>query len=135
MLVEEGCAMEHRLDPNKRQADWPSYAAKYTNGTMIFTYVELYKQNSAPVHKWIKFLIGEANPYPTPQYEEVEWTYFVKGELVRDGWRRFDISLVKATEETWGRYGWSYLGLLRIRLRSELWISPIEFLESERSPH
>lgn len=124
MEVDAGCAIEHPLDPNKHQADRLRFLAKHTNDTMIFTYVRLTRENGPEAHRWIKYVVGTGKAHPTPKWEDVEWTLYLKGEPRKGGWREFDVSLQKAVEQTWAYYGWSFSGLLRVRLRGELSISP-----------
>jgi hypothetical protein len=130
MEVEAGCAIDNYLDPNKQQVESLSYASKRTNETMIFSFVRLRQRDGAEAHKWIKHTLGTGKAHPTPKWEEMEWTHYLTGIPMSDGWRRFDVSLRKSVEETWGYYGWSLNGLLAIRLRGKLSISPLEFFES-----
>jgi len=127
MQVDAGCAIEMSVEPNARLSDRLLYAAKYTNTTMIIFQVAIASADGAHSEwKWIKFELGNGQPHPTTGYEKYEWTLPISGLPLSNGWRRFNISLKEAVQQTWGTEGWTYTGLRAIRLRGNVSISPVE---------
>jgi hypothetical protein len=76
--------------------------------------------------KFVKLIIGSNAPYPTPGYEDSEYTVEIEPPAVGHGWRRVVLNLPDVVERSWGQDGWSYKELRKIRLRGKLGISPIE---------
>jgi hypothetical protein len=129
--AEAGHAYNLSLPMNARLSDRLVFAAKYTATTMIFTDVDLSaKDGTQKTTKGIKYLLGKGAPHPTKDWENDEWTVYIPGEPLKNGWRRFDISLPEDVSQTWGTRGLIFRGIAKFRIRGSLGISPIEFYES-----
>jgi hypothetical protein len=123
-------AFEYRLPQSVYPSNKVVFAAKYLSGTMIFLRFLLQpKSGNDSYGKWVKILVGTDQSFPTPKYEDQEWTLKVPGKPLGNGWRHFDLFLPDVIKNTWGAYGLLFENVTIIRLRSSLEISPIRFYE------
>jgi len=86
------------------------------------------RDGSAAVKQgWIACAIGDG---PAKAVSAVEWVIFRKAE--NDGWATFDLYLPAEVESSqFGQKdGLKFGGLVAIRLRGQLSVSPLEFYES-----
>lgn len=125
-----GHAYDYNLPKNARPASKVEFTARYRDETMIFTKLRLTSRNGARTEeKQIKYEVGTRPPYPTDKYEQQEYTYPLRGEPLKDGWRRFEIYLPEVVSKTWARNGLDFGSVLLFRIRGALEISPITFYE------
>ncbi|MGB8681462.1 MAG: hypothetical protein WCD12_01135 [Candidatus Binatus sp.] len=125
-LSDTGCAIDFEVSPNASLSTRLVCDANFRDKTaMLWVRVRLVTLNGRD-KDWgfIKFDLNEGQPVPDKRYKE--WVLPIKPESLGNGWRHLDISLRDAVEKTWGNDGWLLGGLLAIRLRGHLSISPIE---------
>src|SRR6266849_3753404 len=119
------CAIDYRVSRNAALSDRLTCDVKFSDSTMLFVRVQLASGDGSGTTKLIKYILGTESPSPTQGYEDHEWTLPISPPALRNGWRRLDIILADSVAQTWGRFGWRFRGLLMIRLRGKLSISPI----------
>jgi len=128
--IPSGCAIETSVTPNATVAIRLVYSANYSNETMFFIKVELSSQDGrTTVQKWMKLVVGERDPFPTGNYETMEWTLPLRGKALRNGWRTFDVVLPDAVRRTWGTLGFKFRRIIVVRIRAKTEVSPLQFYE------
>ncbi len=65
---------------------------------------------------WIALTPGTDAPSPHGD-GSFEWKYPVQPDAQHSGWSLYKVELADATRETFGRDGWSFLGIVAFRLR------------------
>jgi hypothetical protein len=125
-LSDTGCAIDYEVSPNASLSTRLVCDANFRDGTaMLFVRVKLVTRDGSDRRLgFIKFDLNEDKAVFVQQYNE--WVLPIRPESVGNGWRHLDISLTDAVYETWGHDGWLLGGLLAIRLRGHLSISPMK---------
>jgi hypothetical protein len=120
-------AMDHNVSPNAALSQRIEFEANYIdNSAMFFVQILLAtRDDQQTTTKFIKFVPGRRKPYPTPNWEDLEYTVEIDPPSLGKGWRKITLFLPDETERSWGRDGWYYKELRMIRLRGKLGISPI----------
>ena len=124
-LSDTGCAIDYEVSKNASLCTRFVCDANFRDNTaMLFVRVRLVTRDASD-RRWgfIKFDLAEPQPKFVEQYNE--WVLPIRPASLGNGWRHLDISLTDAVYETWGHDGWLLSGLLVIRLRGHLSISPI----------
>ena len=110
--------------------DQMEYDIKYSGDTMVFILVDVAsKDGKLAGEKWIKIHAsrdGSVRAEVTKEYPN-EFTLWVPGRPLRDGWLQFNLSLPEVMKVTWARDGWTFKRVKMFSLRGSLSISPIGF--------
>ena len=125
-LSDVGCAIDHGISPNVSLSTRLVCDANFRDGTaLLFVRVRLVTRDASDRQSgFIKFDLDAVKSVYVKQYNE--WVLPIRPESLGNGWRHLDISLTDAVARTWGRDGWQLGGLLAIRVRGHLSISPIQ---------
>lgn len=134
-------AMDYPVPAQATLADRLTYTAKCNNSsdlhiaTMIFARVKVSpRDRRASKELWLKFYHGHKCGKPTPgkqwfnpETELPEQTVWWPATPLSNGTMKFDIDLHEAVRLALGEQGWIYSSAVKVRLRGNLSISPIEF--------
>ena len=84
---------------------------------LIYAKVRIRSRNSqAEQSVWLALHPGTNVPVPCGD-GSFEWNYPVQPETVELGWSQYEIKLQDAVRDTFGRNGWSFVGVVGFRLR------------------
>jgi hypothetical protein len=126
-VSNKGCAIDFDISRSAALCSQITCDIQFTDSTMLFVRVLLTSADkSQSTTKLIKFVLGVGDPFPTKDWEEIEWTLPISPDSIGNGWRHVALSLVESVNRTWGRFGWHFSELRMIRLRGDLSISPIK---------
>jgi hypothetical protein len=120
-------AVDFKMPEKLRHSDKIEYYAKYSVGATFYIQVQLSTRDGIKVREgWIAIFPGKA---PPKQESTQEWSVHFPATPLGSGWLRFELSLPEMVESTFGRDGWVYDRLNRIRLRGNICLSPIDLVQ------
>lgn len=99
----------------------------------IYVLVSLVHQTKPASTGWIKFSPGKLDPHIVDigNTGQGEWEVFIQPlEKVGGEWFLYQVDLAQAVEDTFGRDGWTYLQLEKVRIRGNLALDRISIATS-----
>lgn len=121
-------AMDYNIPANAALSTRFICDFKFSNTAMLFIQVKLATRDESDKRTgWLKFELGIGQPHFNKEY--TEWVLPISPQASGNGWYHLDLPLVDSVARTWEREGWCLIGLLTIRLRGHLRISPIKLCE------
>jgi len=127
--------MDYSIEPINSFANLVEFCIKPTKSSRFYLSIELSSRDKKyRKTRWLKYVVGEGQPEPLINKitnEITEWTIYKEGEPLEDGWTRLKLQLHEDVESTFGREGFVYQSVKRIRLRGSMCLSPITFYKIE----
>ena len=101
------------------------------NKSSLYTYVKMTNNNGDTSFGWLKFKIGKEQTIPSQKTTgEQEWLVYVYPEMfLEQDWVKMPIDLEKTVQETFGKDGWEFQKIIKLRVRGNLYIDSIEISE------
>jgi hypothetical protein len=106
--------------------------ANYPDQTSSFyVYVEMKNQKEETMYGWLNFKIGKADVLASQKSTgEQEWLVTIKPEEFLDqNWIKMQIDLEEVVQNTFGKDGWSFETINKLRIRGNISIDSIEISE------
>jgi len=133
MSVNRKYAIDLPIHKPDDLSDMLRFAVRYSESAMIFTQFEATSDNGKRKELlWIKYYLGSSAPSFDDSYPN-ECTVWVKGRHLGGGWVWLELRLLDVVKQSWGRKGWVYGSLTKIRLRGSCSVSTIRLFKSEDS--
>jgi hypothetical protein len=79
---------------------------------------------------WLQFLVGNGQPYPKED-DSVEWAVPLKPVRRDDSWLLFQVDLIEAVAQTFGKKGWGFQQLKGFRVRGNISLAYISVFEGK----
>lgn len=133
--VKAPFAIERTVDPPGTLCEELQYKAKYTSAGVVYAYVRVISRDRANTRGvYLAYTFGRQPPSPYADGND-EWRIESIGTPLDNEWRMFSHSLRDDVLRTFGSLmeGWSYVGLIAVRIRNALSISPIELYASNEA--
>jgi hypothetical protein len=122
--------LDYEVEPHARVADTVEFYVKFTANSVFYLKVRLVSRDKSKADiVWLAHVPGSE---PAKEYDSREWTVFVTGDILENGWRRVTLPIAAEVDQTFGRKGWVYQELLGIRFRGTISVSPITFYTSSK---
>jgi len=122
--------LDQDVEPQARSAGTVEFSAKFTKNAVFYLKVKLLSRDRSKEYVvWLAHLPGNE---PPRQFDEREWTVYVTGDTLANGWMNLRIPIAAEVDQTFGQKGWVYHELWGIRLRGTISISPITFYADSR---
>lgn len=122
-------AIDYELSPSSIEfGNYLEVVAYYPDDkSSLYTYIEMKNNNSETLRGWLKFKVGKERSIPSQKTTgEQEWLIYVYPESYLDlNWAKMQINLEKTVKETFGKDGWSFQRLIKLRIRGNLGIDSI----------
>jgi hypothetical protein len=118
--------IDHEVEPYPGFCKRLKYAASFPGHAAVYTYVRVVAPDGATHRKWLQHVLGRGDEPIGDVDMTDERKIFVSGKPLNDGWLSFDLFLPDEVQRAYPLDGFTYSGLIKIRLRGSLSISPIE---------
>jgi hypothetical protein len=107
------------------------YTAKFPSHAAVYAHLTVTNADGSPrIPVWIQHVIGNGDE--SPEGEGNERKVYLAGTPVGHGWLFFDVSLADELRSAYKQESLTLRGILEIRMRGSLSISPIEFYSGQR---
>jgi hypothetical protein len=117
-------ALDYEVGPSGSLCNFVEFALKPSRESIVYVKIKVRSRDgSESAEVWLAHRIG--NEPPKKLDPPIEWQIFVPGEVLDNEWLLLKLSIPDEVQNTFGRDGWVYQSLLRIRLRGSMSISPI----------
>jgi hypothetical protein len=118
---------KYRLDYEVGQSaslcNFVELASKLSKDAVIYVKVKVRSRDlSESAEVWLGHVIGNDQP---KKISPIEWQISTRGEVLDNEWLLLKLAISDEVRNTFGRQGWVYQSLLRVRLRGTMSISPI----------
>lgn len=115
--------LDYEVGPSGSLCNFVEFALKPTNGSIVYANIKVRSRDgSESADVWLAHTIGIEQP---KRLGPIEWQVSVGGEVLDNEWLLLKLSISDEVHNTFGRDGWVYQSLLRVRLRGSMSISPI----------
>lgn len=127
-----GYKMEFDVPPGAIFGNFVEFAVKLEHNARLFTSIRVKSNNSTETKTaWLKYKAGIGAPYPVGR-GNYEWCHPIKPINLGGEWLLFQIDLEQAVKETFGKKGWEFGELSRLRVRGNLSLAYISIFEREK---
>jgi hypothetical protein len=117
-------ALDYEVGPSGSLSNFVELALKPSKGSVVYARIKVRSRDgSESAEVWLAHSIG--NEPPKRFDPPIEWQVSVPGEILDNEWLLLKLSILDEVQNTFGRDGWVYQSLVRIRLRGSMSISPI----------
>lgn len=129
-IVDNGrYSLNHAIGQVQSLANLVEYCIKPSQYGSFYLRVTVRSRDGSQTRSvWLRHVIGTGMPY---QVGPNEWSFYINGELLEDGWVLVKLSLEDEVSCSFGTQGYVYQNLLSVRFRGSLSISPISFFRVE----
>jgi len=122
-------AMDYLADQTQSLANFAELYIKFSRSSAFYFRVKV--SNRAGSKSASVWLCYEPGNFEAKLAYKNEWKLPMSGELLKNGWTACKISIADDVDKTFGKAGWIYQGLICIRLRGSLSLSPLTFYRIE----
>jgi len=120
-------AMDFTIEQVQSLANVVEYYVKPTRSGTFYLNVRVSSLDKTQTKfVWLRHVIGTGAPR---RLNDKEWSLEVQGEVLEDGWTSVKLSVSDEVDQTFGKEGFVYEALSRIRIRGSLCISPISLYQ------
>lgn len=121
--------MDFLVDQTQGMAEFIEFYCKYIRSASFYLNVKVTSRDGSQNDSvWLCYLPARERAI---QAYKNEWQIPMPGEVLEGGWTAAKISVADDISRTFGKDGWVYRSIQRIRLRGSLDISPITFFKIE----